>query len=164
MLDIETLHHSTLKYLLLAGIPERHPNMKFGYIESGSEWIMPILKQIDRYFAAPAANPSHKLKMKPSEQWARQGFSAGPLDAREVSIRHTVGINNLMFGSDYIHTEGTFPNTRKHLAKILSGVPADECAAIVSGNAARWFGFDLDKLARTPAAQKSWRDALRSVA
>jgi len=159
MLDIETLHHSTLKHLLLAGVPERHPNMKFGYIESGSEWVTPILKTIDRYFTAPTSRPEHKLKMKPSEQWARQGFCAGPLDSREIAHRHEVGVNNLMFGSDYIHTEGTFPNTRPHLAKILSGVPRDEAWAIVAGNAARLFGFDLDKLAKTAAASRNWRDA-----
>ena len=156
MLDVETLHHSVLKYLLLAGIPERHPHMKFGYIESGSEWIGPILKQLDRYFAAPTQNPQHKLTMKPSEQWARQGFAAGPLDAREVSLRHEVGVGNLLFGSDYIHTEGTYPNTRKHLAKILADVPEDERWAIVAGNAARMFGFDVDKLAHTKAASQNW--------
>ena len=164
MLDIETLHHSTLKYLLLAGVPERYPNLKFGYVESGSDWVPPILKVLDRYFAAPTVRPEHKLQMKPSEQWARQGFCAGPLDAREVANRHQVGVSNLMFGSDYIHTEGTFPNTRPHLAKIMAGVPADEAWSIVAGNAARLFGFDLDKLAKTPAAARNWRDAALNVA
>ena len=159
MLDIEMLHHSALKYLLLAGVPERHPGMKFGYIESGSAWVPPILQQLDRYFAAPTTIKEHKLQMKPSEQWARQGFCAGPLDSQEVAIRHQVGVNNLLFGSDYIHTEGTFPNTRPHLAKILAGVPREEAWSIVAGNAARMFGFDLDKLAKTPAAAKSWREA-----
>jgi predicted TIM-barrel fold metal-dependent hydrolase len=164
MLDIETLHHSTLKYLLLAGVPERHPNMKFGYIESGSHWVTPILQVLDRYFAAPTARPEHKLQMKPSEQWARQGFCAGPLDAREIEHRHDVGIRNLLFGSDYIHTEGTFPNTRPHLAKILAGVPNDEAWAIVAGNAERLFGFDVEQLASTPAARRSWRDAAPKAA
>jgi predicted TIM-barrel fold metal-dependent hydrolase len=164
MLDIETLHHSTLKYLLLAGVPERHPNMKFGYVESGSEWVTPILRTIDRYFAAPTVDPSHKLQMKPSEQWARQGFCAGPLDAKEIAQRHTVGVGNLLFGSDYIHTEGTFPNTRPHLAEILRDVPEVEASAIVAGNAARLFGFDLDRLARTPAAARNWRTAARKAA
>ncbi len=159
MLDIERLHHSTLKYLLLAGVPERHPNLKFGYIESGSDWVMPILKTIDRYFAAPTTRPEHKLQMKPSEQWARQGFCAGPLDRREIEHRYDIGVGSLMFGSDYIHTEGTFPNTRPHLAKIMEGVPEGEAWAIVAGNAARLFGFDLDQLANTPAASRSWRDA-----
>ena len=71
--------------------------------------------------------------------------------------RHAVGVQNLMFGSDYIHTEGTFPNTRPHLASILEGVPDDEAWAIVAGNAARLFGFDIDRLAKTPAASRPWR-------
>jgi predicted TIM-barrel fold metal-dependent hydrolase len=159
MLDIETLHHSTLKYLLLAGIPERHPGLKFGYIESGSYWVAPILKQLDRYFAAPTSNPAHKLQMKPSEQWARQGFCAGPLDAAEIASRNDVGVGNLMFGSDYIHTEGTFPNTRPHLARILANVAERDAWAITAGNAARLFGFDIARLARTPAAMRDWRGA-----
>jgi predicted TIM-barrel fold metal-dependent hydrolase len=164
MLDIETLHHSTLKYLLLAGIPERHPNLKFGYIESGSDWVAPILRQLDRYFGARAANPQHQLAMKPSEQWARQGFCAGPLDSREIGARHAVGVNNLLFGSDYIHTEGTYPNTRRHLSKLLSEIPAEEAWAIVAGNATRLFGFDPAKLAKTGAAEQSWRSAVAQVA
>jgi hypothetical protein len=164
MIDIETLHHSVLKYLLLAGVPERHPNMKFGYVESGSDWIPPILKYLDRYFGAPSANPAYRLTMKPSEQWARQGFAAGPLDAKEVGQRHAVGVSNLLFGSDYIHTEGTFPNTRKHLASILAGVPSDESWAIVAGNAARLFGFDLDKLAQTAAAAQPWCNCVSQAA
>jgi predicted TIM-barrel fold metal-dependent hydrolase len=164
MLDVEMLHHSTLKYLLLAGIPERHPGMKFGYIESGSEWVPPILRQLDRYFAAPTVHTEHKLQMKPSEQWARQGFCAGPLDAREISGRHEVGIGNLLFGSDYIHTEGTFPNTRPHLEKILGGLPPDEAWSIVAGNAARLFRFDVDELAGTKAAAQSWRAATSRAA
>jgi predicted TIM-barrel fold metal-dependent hydrolase len=157
MLDVETAHHETLKYLLLGGIPERHPGMNFGYIESGSNWIAPILKNLDRYSAAPTANPTHKLKMKPSEQWARQGFAAGPLDMSEVADRHSVGVANLAFGSDYIHTEGTWPTTRAHLAKLMDGVPPAEAHAIVAGNAARLFGFDLDRLAQTTAARDDWR-------
>lgn len=158
-LDIEGLHHSTLKYLLLSGVPERHPNLKFGYIESGSTWIAPILAQLDRYFAAPTVNPEHKLKMKPSEQWARQGFAAGPLDATEISRVGQLGVRNLAFGSDDIHTEGTWPHTRVHLAKLLAHLSKEDQWAIVAGNAQRIFGFDIDKLAQTPAAQQCWRES-----
>lgn len=156
MLDVETAHDETLRYLLLSGIPERHPGMNFGYIESGSNWIPPILQQLDRYFAAPTVDPAHKLKLKPSEQWARQGFAAGPLDLREVAERHDVGVANLAFGSDYIHTEGTWPSTRAHLRKLMGGLPEAEARAIVCGNAARLFGFDVEWLARTPAASQAW--------
>lgn len=163
MIDIATTQHSVLKHLLLAGVLERYPNLKAGFIESGSTWIAPILKDLDCYFAAPAANPEHQLKMKPSEQWARQGFAAGPLDAREIASLSETGIKNLAFGSDDIHTEGTWPNTRSHLAKITADLAEEERWALVAGNAQRLFGFDLDKLAQTKAAQSPWRDARRAA-
>ncbi len=109
-------------------------------------------------------NPEHQLKMKPSEQWARQGFCAGPLDAREIAGRQAVGVGSLLFGSDYIHTEGTYPSTRRHLSTLLSPIPPKEAWAIVAGNAARMFGFDLAKLGQTPAASQSWRTAKQEAA
>ena len=158
MLDVEYSTHTVLKYLLLSGIPERYPNMKFGFIESGSAWIPPILKSLDRFFGVPTTNPVHKLQMKPSEMWARQGFAAGPLDARETAHLGEIGVGNLAFGSDDIHTEGTWPRTRHHLASITAHLPEDQRWALVAGNAARMFGFDIDKLAKTKAAQVAWRE------
>jgi predicted TIM-barrel fold metal-dependent hydrolase len=157
MLDVESSTHSVLKYILLAGIPERYPNLKFGFIESGSAWIPPILKSLDRFFGVTPATASQKLQMKPTEQWARQGFAAGPLDEREIVTLNDVGVRNLAFGSDDIHTEGTWPNTRAHLAKLTANLADDVRWALVAGNAARMFGFDIDKLAQTKAAQLPWR-------
>jgi predicted TIM-barrel fold metal-dependent hydrolase len=160
MIDVETAHHGVLKHVLMAGVLERYPDLKMGFIESGSDWIGPILRQLDRYCTAPTTEPSHKLNMKPSEQWARQGFAAGPLDAHEISLVNTIGgSKNLAFGSGYIHTEGTWPNTRKHLATILGKLTPAEQWDIVAGNAQRLFDFDVDKLAKTKATQVNWREA-----
>jgi predicted TIM-barrel fold metal-dependent hydrolase len=49
----------------------------------------------------------------------------------------------MMWGSDYPHSESTFPQSRKILAEILAGVPDDERARIVGGNTARVYGFDV---------------------
>ena len=159
MLDVEYSTHSVLKYMLLSGILVRYPNLKIGFIESGSAWIPPVLKSLDRFFGIETANRANTLKMKPSEQWARQGFAAGPLDARETTHLADIGVNNLAFGSDDIHTEGTWPRTRNHLAEITAHLKEEERWALVAGNAERLFGFDIDKLAQTPAAQVAWRNA-----
>jgi predicted TIM-barrel fold metal-dependent hydrolase len=51
-----------------------------------------------------------------------------------------------MWGSDYPHSESTFPQSQKILAEILNGVPADEQAKIVGGNTARVYNFDVTSL------------------
>jgi predicted TIM-barrel fold metal-dependent hydrolase len=52
----------------------------------------------------------------------------------------------MMWGSDYPHSESTFPQSRKILAEILAGVPEDEQVKIVGANTARLYGFDLARL------------------
>lgn len=54
-----------------------------------------------------------------------------------------------MWGSDYPHSESTFPRSREILVQILAGVAADEQAKIVGGNAARLDHFDVQRLAQT---------------
>ena len=54
--------------------------------------------------------------------------------------------DNVIWGSDYPHSESTFPQSRKILSEILAGVPEDEQAKIVGSNTARVYGFDVTKL------------------
>ena len=58
-----------------------------------------------------------------------------------------IGAGNMMWGSDYPHSESTFPQSRKILAEILAGVPQHEQAQIVGGTAARVYHFDVARLA-----------------
>ena len=64
-------------------------------------------------------------------------------DAIGIRPRDVIGVDNMMWGSDYPHSESTFPQSRKILAEILAGVPEDEQAKIVGANTARVYGFDL---------------------
>ena len=75
-------------------------------------------------------------------------------DAIGIRLRDAIGVDNMMWGSDYPHSESTFPQSRKILAEILAGVPDDEQAkpapdpdpGIAGGKAARVYNFDVAKL------------------
>ena len=56
--------------------------------------------------------------------------------------RYTIGVENLLWDSDYPHQESTFPKSREILARILAGVPEEEQAKIVGGNATRLYHFN----------------------
>lgn len=70
---------------------------------------------------------------------------------REAELRHEIGIDQIMWGSDYPHPEphpeGTWPVTEDHMLETLHGLPEDEIGAMLGGNAARFYGFDQEKLA-----------------
>ena len=63
-------------------------------------------------------------------------------DAIGICLCDVIGVDNMMWGSDYPHSESTFPRSRK----ILAGVPDDEQAKIAGGNTARMYNFDVARL------------------
>jgi predicted TIM-barrel fold metal-dependent hydrolase len=65
-----------------------------------------------------------------------------------VRLRDVIGVDNMMWGSDYPHSESTFPRSREVLDEILQGVPDDERAKVVGLNTARWYDFDLDAVSQ----------------
>ena len=67
-------------------------------------------------------------------------------DAVGIRLRDVIGVDNMMWGSDYPHSESTFPQSRKILAEILAGVPDDEQAKLVGANTARVYHFDVARL------------------
>jgi hypothetical protein len=65
----------------------------------------------------------------------------------EIERRHQIGVGNLMWGSDYPHPEGTWPNTRPWLAERFRDVPVAETRRILGLTAAEVYQFDLAALA-----------------
>ena len=64
-----------------------------------------------------------------------------------IRLRDVIGVDRLMWGSDYPHSESTFPRSREVLSEILEGVPEHEQASIVGGAAAELYGFEMARVA-----------------
>src|SRR6266446_10202224 len=84
--------------------------------------------------------------MLPSDFFHRNVVLSFQEDAIGIRLRDVIGVDNMMWGSDYPHSESTFPQSRKILADILAGLPDDEQAKIAGGNTARVYNFDVAKL------------------
>jgi predicted TIM-barrel fold metal-dependent hydrolase len=69
------------------------------------------------------------------------------LARREVELREEIGTQCIMWGSDYPHPEGSWPDTRDEMTAALRGLPEPEIAAILGGNAVRFYDLDAEKLA-----------------
>jgi len=79
----------------------------------------------------------------PSDFFHRQVFVGFQEDALGVQMRDIIGVDNLMWGSDYPHPESTFPRSREIIDETLAGCTEDEKAKIAGGNCARMFGFKI---------------------
>ena len=161
LLEVTWWAHRTLWHLLFSGVMERHPDLHFVFTEQGTAWVPDELTRLDYYHArlrgvggaagsqeAKFGASTHELALKPSEYFARQCHVGSSFIRRpEVDARHRVGVDRIMWGSDFPHLEGCWPFSRTHLRMAFAGVPEDEVRAMVGANAAALYGLDLDALA-----------------
>lgn len=151
-----------LTHLIMSGVFERFPNLRFVMTEIGCAWVPPLLDRLDgviRGIRDTGATgeirygSEHVLPRDPSEYFAQNvwmGVSMpGPAD---INARHKIGLDKFMWGSDYPHDEGTHPYTREHLRARFADIDPGEVSQMLTHNAAKLYDFDLDALA--PLAEK----------
>jgi predicted TIM-barrel fold metal-dependent hydrolase len=157
LVEIPIFSHRGMWHLMFAGVFERHPSLKFVLTEQGTGWVPGGLASLDWFYrrmmreGSPEAmfggEAARKLSMLPSEYFARNCYiGASFLRAVECDVRHLVGIDRIMWGADYPHSEGSTPHTREALRETFANVPVDECVLMLGKNAADVYGFDWDRL------------------
>ncbi|MFI8852186.1 amidohydrolase family protein [Streptomyces sp. NPDC053499] len=163
MVETTWFSHRALWHLVFGGVFRRHPTLRLVLTEQGSGWIPGVLGMLDYYHerlvsaagrsAATAeskfgAGLAESMGPRPSEVWrANVHVGASFMRPHEVPLRERIGLGKIMWGSDYPHDEGTHPYSREGLRAAYAGLPAEEVAAMVGGNAARVYGFDPEFLA-----------------
>jgi predicted TIM-barrel fold metal-dependent hydrolase len=134
-----------------AGVFERYPKLKLVMTEQGSRWILDRLETFDKHYTSDLFKYfGSGLSLKPSEYFARQCyFGASMLTPEDCALRHEIGVDKLMWGSDYPHLEGTWPHTMESLQATFGQVESEqEVRDILGLNAARVFGFDVEAMSK----------------
>jgi predicted TIM-barrel fold metal-dependent hydrolase len=133
--------------LAAGGALDRFPRLRLVTVETGAAWLAWIMTQADAIYEDHSAFAQPKLSLRPSELLRRQAHATFMYDPVAINNRGVTGIDMLMWGNDYPHPEGTWPSSQTKAAEQFRAVDDDEMRAIVAGNAARVFGFDLHALA-----------------
>ena len=164
LLEVTWWAHRALTHLMVSGALERHPGLQLVFTEQGTAWIPPELARLDYFFGRMGTAIGSQeyewgcpvvsgLSLKPSEYWARQcRVGASFIRPEEAAMRHAVGVDRIMWGSDYPHKEASFPFSLAALRASFAPVDPVEAQAMLGGNAAQAYGFDMDFLA--PIAAK----------
>jgi len=135
--------------LMLGGVFDRHPNLKLALVEVRADWVPPTLTQLD----ARCDRGDVRLSMKPSEYY-RQNVIVTPSSPHrcEVEMRHELGIDQFLFGQDFPHWEGTWPNTLDWIGVAFADVPETEARKLLGENAIDVYRLDRAHLATVAAA------------
>lgn len=91
--------------LLEAGVFERHPRLKVGFLEAGASWVPFWLHRLDYEFEQLAGEVRGRVNLKPSEYFKRQCWVSVEADEPVEQLTANPGVDRLLFGTDYPHVD-----------------------------------------------------------
>jgi predicted TIM-barrel fold metal-dependent hydrolase len=135
-------------FLMFGGVFDRHPKLKLVITENFADWVPSMLRHLDSHVEQFwMSGIRGRLALRPSEYWHRHcHLGASFLSRYEAELLPEIGVENVLWGADYPHIEGTHPYTRESLRATFCGVPEADVRKTLSENAARVYDFDLEAL------------------
>jgi predicted TIM-barrel fold metal-dependent hydrolase len=163
--ELDLWTRRTLLHLIVGGVFERHPRLQVVWTEMwGLRWAIEDLDRMtrrlrnvqSRYADDPRAlnysqtfgSPTTDgLSLDPLGYFGRNCWlGASMLPRHEVRYRHALGVDRILWGTDFPHDEGSAPWTTDALRTTLFDVAVEECRAMLGESAAALYGFDLATL------------------
>ncbi len=137
-----------LWFMIFGGVFDRHPDLHVTVTENGVQWLPSLVRDMESFFDTHGGAPIRRhLALRPAEYVARHVHLGGSLMKRsEVEMRDEIGVDRIMWGTDYPHLEGAAPVHRLVLRHVFGGLPEDDVRAMLGTNAIELYGFDLDLL------------------
>jgi predicted TIM-barrel fold metal-dependent hydrolase len=133
---------NTMIDLICGGVVERFPRLKFVVAEYETGWVGYFKQRLDHAAYRTPWELADGLTMKPSEYFDRNFWITFEDDVEGIATRHSIGVDNLLWGNDYPHHDSIWPNSRPILDDILSSVPDDEKEKMVWSNVIDLYDID----------------------
>jgi predicted TIM-barrel fold metal-dependent hydrolase len=125
--------------LIYGGVFDRFPDLKFVTVESGVGWFAWFAEYMDRTWARQRFWVNNKTENTPSYYMDRNVYGSFIRDVTGVRNRHLPGAGNIMWSSDYPHSETTFPNSQADIELHFDGVSAEDKHMIICERARKLF-------------------------
>ena len=125
--------------LVACGALDRHPNLKVLVSEGGATWVPFIADRIEEGYRQHAMVVRPKLNRGPREIIYSQVYASFQHDSSAIAAVTAMGFDNVLWGSDYPHMEGTFGHTQETLHRLFDGVDQKTRDRILFGSFAELF-------------------------
>jgi predicted TIM-barrel fold metal-dependent hydrolase len=126
-------------HLVASGALDRYPELQVMVVEGGASWIPSLMERMDEGYRQHGMWAKPKLSAMPSEIMRRQVHATFQHDRALMATLEFTGSKMLMWGSDYPHFEGTWPNSQAEIEKIFGGSDPVVRAEITGQNMADLF-------------------------
>jgi predicted TIM-barrel fold metal-dependent hydrolase len=130
-----------ITHTVMSGVLDRFPELQLVLVETQTAWLAWVMEELDK--ASQSGVGRYDLGELPSHYIRRQIHATFMDDRVGLHNIEFTGARPLLWGSDYPHSEGTWPNSQQELDKIFAGVSLSDRAAITGGTAAEIFHIPL---------------------
>jgi len=136
--------------MIFGGVFEAFPRLQVSFAEAGGEFWFPWMVELMdirasvKHTSGKLGDHKSNLTMKPSEYFGRNihvACSALP-DEETTESYYKIGIDRVLWGTDYPHPEGTWPATMLKMQESLGGLPEDDIAKMLGLNALKLYDVD----------------------
>jgi predicted TIM-barrel fold metal-dependent hydrolase len=130
---------------IFSGTLEDHPDLRVSYSEGQAGWVPYVMERADKLWEERADNQFGSFLSKPPSHFIPDRVYFCMFDDQVgLRLRDLVGMDQLVFETDYPHADSTFPITKETFAKIceVAGMSNDEAYKLARGNAIRGYALD----------------------
>ena len=127
-----------LVHVLISRILMRHPKLKVVFAESSLGWGGYQVEFADQQFREDGLT-QEGYELSPSQLFQRQCFLTGWYDDAALVTRHIIGVDNIMWSTNFPHATSTWPRSQDHIKRAFAQIPQDERVAMLWGNAAKLY-------------------------
>jgi predicted TIM-barrel fold metal-dependent hydrolase len=140
MINVDSFRDMFAKYIF-SGILDHHPRLRIGWFEGGISWVLPALQDAEHVLASYRHMLNHQLQHDIRYYWDTHMSASFMVDPLGLRLVDDIGVDKVMWSSDYPHNESTFGYSEKSLAAVVEAVGPDDAARIVSGNITSFLGL-----------------------
>jgi predicted TIM-barrel fold metal-dependent hydrolase len=126
---------------VFGGILDRHPGLRVGWFEGGINWIPAALQDAEHLYASLQHMADHEIEHEVEHYWKAHMYASFMVDPLGLEMIDRIGVDRVMWSSDYPHNESTFGYSERSLANVVDAVGPDAAVKIVSTNVMAFLGL-----------------------
>jgi predicted TIM-barrel fold metal-dependent hydrolase len=132
---------------LWSGWAVRYPELRIAMAEGGIGWVAMLMDRVDNLMSRSGYGRGWPDKnVSPSDALRRNFWFCMIDDPSTISTRDAIGVDNILFESDYPHGDGTWPDTQSVIDQVLGDLPVEEIRKITHENAASLYQHPLPEV------------------
>jgi predicted TIM-barrel fold metal-dependent hydrolase len=128
------------KYIF-GGILDRHKSLRIGWFEGGINWVVSAIQDAEHVYASFRHMNNLTIEHEVPYYWQKHMVSSFVIDPLGLELIDKIGVDRVMWSTDYPHNESTFGYSRKSLKQAIDLVGPEATPQVVGGNVKRFLGI-----------------------